>query len=316
MSSWNLYPPTGAVSDEARDRWLADPPPWRDPGEPWASRDDRAELGPPEWPAATRTRANQYVTTGGETEVQRVNMALLLRRPLLVRGPPGVGKSALAGRIALALGLGPPLRWEINSRTTLQDGLYSYDAVGHLRESGASIDRFVRLGPLGTALLPTAAPRVLLVDELDKSSYDLPNDLLHAFEEGAFVIPELARDVREARVGTWDAPNTKVKILDGRVRTHHHPVVVVTSNDEREFPPAFLRRVVELVLERPKDPAVLRKLLAGWLGGESGLQEVLEGFPEDATDVLLQALYLRARHDAPVDALRDGLSRQKDDRAG
>jgi MoxR-like ATPase len=332
VNTWTLYknsePSTAADSnpienctdEEARSAWLSDPPPWRAPGQSWEARKeiDGALLAVPAWPAHTEKRARSYVSTGGATEQERVNIALLLRRPLLVRGPPGVGKSSLAGRIAWALGLGPPLRWEINSRTTLSDGLYRYDAVGHMRDAGPrTVADFITLGPLGTALLPTELPRVLLIDELDKSSYDLANDLLHVFEEGTFVLPELARDTPEAEVATWDNPKARARILEGRVRTHHHPVVVITSNDEREFPAAFLRRVVELELKQPDDHATLRGLLAGWMGSTDGIDDVLNRFPKDErTDVLLQALYLSARHKAPLDELVAGLSRDNKERDG
>src|SRR5205823_6354697 len=113
--------------------------------------------------------------------VNMVNAALYLRRPLLVTGRPGTGKSTLAYSIAFELKLGPVLYWPITSRSTLTESLYQYDALGRLQEASLQqsasrsgdfqspdIGRFIRLGPLGTALLPRARPRVLLIDELDK----------------------------------------------------------------------------------------------------------------------------------------------------
>ncbi len=122
---------------------------------------------------------------------------------------PG-GQEHPAHSVAYELGLGNVLRWSIVSRSTLQDGLYHYDAIARLQDvqiaaqggfgsaagsPGAveSIGSYVRLGPLGTALLPSDVPRVLLIDELDKSDIDLPNDLLNVLEEGEFAIPELER---------------------------------------------------------------------------------------------------------------------------
>ncbi|MGW3399067.1 hypothetical protein [Streptomyces hydrogenans] len=158
-------------------------------------------------------------------DIDLINTSLLLHRPLLVTGRPGIGKSTLAYPVARELGLGRVLRWGIASRSTLRSGLYEYDAIGRARASlgyprpgalapgpdvgpafgspgepngetsGAGgaprIGDFVRLGPLGTALLPYELPRVLLIDELDKSDIDLPNDLLHVLESGSYAIPEL-----------------------------------------------------------------------------------------------------------------------------
>ncbi|NED83227.1 AAA domain-containing protein, partial [Streptomyces sp. SID11233] len=179
-------------------------------------------------------------------ELEVINAALYLRRPLLVTGGPGVGKSSLAHSVADELRLGDVLRWPIVSRTSLQDGLYHYDAIARLQDvqiaahdPGAAaggpgaperIGDYIRLGPLGTALLPSARPRVLLVDELDKSDIDLPNDLLNILEEGEFVIPELQRLAdrlpgNEAEVLTSDG--RKVRIKDGRVACTHFPFVVL-----------------------------------------------------------------------------------------
>jgi MoxR-like ATPase len=196
-----------------------------------------------------------------------VNAAIQLRRPLLVTGQPGTGKSSLAYQIAAELGLGRVLWWPIVSRTTLRDGLYDYDAIGRVQDApggpGAAalrgplpdVGRYLTLGPLGTALLPWKRPRVLLIDELDKSDIDLPNDLLHIFEEGEFRIRELerlGRSRREASVGTADH-DTPVVVRDGTVRCAEFPVVVITSNGERAFSPAFRRRCLEVELAPPDE---------------------------------------------------------------
>jgi MoxR-like ATPase len=189
-SSWWIYSGARTAPDPSAIDRRPEPPPWRTfRGLPIARALDEASSASTFRPLAE--------------EVELVNAALLLRRPLLVTGKPGCGKSSLAKSIAWELGLGSLLTWPINTRTTLTDGLYRYDAIARLqdaslpRAAGArdapEIARYLRLGPLGEALLPTARPRVLLIDEIDKSDVDLPNDLLHVLEEGRFEIPELTR---------------------------------------------------------------------------------------------------------------------------
>ncbi|MFO7565866.1 MAG: MoxR family ATPase [Enhygromyxa sp.] len=251
-----------------------------------------------------RERADCYVGSGLE-EATQVNLALLLRRPLLVRGVPGIGKSTLAYHIARKLELGRPFRWEIRSSTTLQDGLYTYDAVGHFHQGKDSpIQDHIRLGPLGTVMVPTESPACLLVDELDKASYDLPNDLLHIFEEGSFRIPELDRS-DDATVHTLDG--RRVPVRGGEVRCHHHPVIVITTNDEREFPPAFLRRCVELRMKVPNAEQI-RAIAKARFGNDDELDAVLAKLSNQPTDRLLQALFLKRVHNTSVEDLEQGLT--------
>ncbi|MEA5574934.1 MoxR family ATPase [Anabaena sp. UHCC 0451] len=280
---------------------------------------------PPSWrpfgteikPGENRRKRRGETFQVRETEIKMVNAAIYLRRPLLVTGKPGTGKSSLAYAVARELNLGEVLYWPITTRTTLKDGLYSYDAISRLQEaqqqqqqnwselseqelnkglkqnllkllaneSGEQlqkkltevleqesqarkvqhlkiIEKYITLGPLGTAFLPSNRPRVLLIDEIDKSDIDLPNDLLGIFEEGRFIIPELERikeKVPVVNVRTAYSDDTeeitkkdiKTEIQNGVVTCKNFPFVILTSNGERDFPAPFLRRCLRLTMQKP-----------------------------------------------------------------
>jgi MoxR-like ATPase len=206
--------------------------------------------------------------------------------------------------VAHELNLGPVLRWSVTSRSTLQQGLYQYDAIGrfHKREIDGvapDIGDFLTLGPLGTALLPTRYPRALLIDEIDKSDIDLPNDLLNIFEEGEYFVPELQRLKQPSTVSVTTAEGGKFPITAGHVRCHAFPFVVLTSNGEREFPPPFLRRCLRLDMPEPT-PERIAKIVASHLGPRAAAKAapIIDEFLARrststlATDQLLNAVFL------------------------
>jgi MoxR-like ATPase len=273
---------------------------------------------PPPWRVRRRGSGAAVVPDRGETyiiddETERlVNAAIYLRRPLLVTGNPGTGKSTLAYSIAWQLGLGRVYKWSISSRSTLRDGLYAYDAIGRLQakqirpgEQPPPITDFLRLGPLGSALAPRDSPRVLLIDEIDKSDIDLPNDLLDVFEEGEFDIVELARtsdpDVGKSCDVRLQGGDETTPIGRGVVACTQYPIVVLTSNGEREFPPAFLRRCLRLDLPDPT-PEQLAAIVATHvtLDDRSRLlaEDLIAQFDERrktgelSTDQLLNAVFM------------------------
>lgn len=334
MTDWKIF--TGDLTPHDGIERLPKPPPWRPYGNEAIERERtiRAHGAAPPFgengaatPFGESERGKTFRSTA--TTVEMVNAALYLRRPLLVTGKPGTGKSSLIYAVAHELRLGTVLRWSVTSRSTLRQGLYEYDAIGRLQEAQLrkdgkrpEIGKYLKLGPLGTALLPTRRPWALLIDEIDKADIDLPNDLLHIFEEGEFEIPELGRHEEETVEVRGHIGDESFPITNGRIRCHEFPLVVMTNNGEREFPPPFLRRCLRLDIPTP-GPAQLAAIVRAHLGDVAARQAeaLIAQFHERiragaaATDQLLNAVHLvvgsgLAEEDAERERLVQALMRE------
>ena len=172
-----------------------------------------------------------------------VNAAITLEKPLLIKGEPGTGKTELARQVASSLSV-PIIEWNIKSTTRAQQGLYEYDAVSRLRDSqlgNADIDNvtnYIKKGKLWEAFIADSKV-VLLIDEIDKADIEFPNDLLHELDKMEFHVYETGQ----------------------QVTAKHRPIIIITSNNEKELPDAFLRRCFFHYIRFP-DQSTLEKIVA------------------------------------------------------
>ncbi|HEX6136993.1 MAG TPA: MoxR family ATPase [Casimicrobiaceae bacterium] len=226
-----------------------------------------------------------------------VNAALALERPLLVKGEPGTGKTLLAEEVARALGR-PLHQWHIKSTTKAQQGLYEYDAVSRLRDSQlgdgrvADIGNYIKRGVLWDAF-ESDVPAVVLIDEVDKADIEFPNDLLRELDRMEFYVYETQQTVV----------------------ARHRPLVVITSNNEKELPDAFLRRCFFHYIRFPDRETMMDIVDVHFPGLKKALlQEALEVFfnlrdvpglkKKPSTSELLDWLKLLLAEDIPPEALR------------
>ncbi len=226
-----------------------------------------------------------------------VNAAIALQRPLLIKGEPGTGKTLLAEEVAGALGL-PLFQWHIKSTTKAQQGLYEYDAVSRLRDSQlgdprvADIAHYIVPGVLWQAF-ECATPSVVLIDEIDKADIEFPNDLLRELDRMEFHCYELQKTIR----------------------ARHRPLIVITSNNEKELPDAFLRRCFFHYIKFPDRetrqrivavhfPTLKQELLREALEVFFDLREVPGLKKKPSTSELIDWLKLLLAEDIPPEALR------------
>ncbi|MEN3158473.1 MoxR family ATPase [Alkalimonas sp. NCh-2] len=227
-----------------------------------------------------------------------VNAAVTLEKPLLIKGEPGTGKTRLAEELAEALGA-ELISWPIKSTTKAQHGLYEYDAVSRLRDSQLGSDKvqdisnYIRPGKLWLAFTAEQRP-VLLIDEIDKADIEFPNDLLYELDRMAFYVHETGEEVAAKQ----------------------RPIVIITSNNEKELPDAFLRRCFFHYIRFP-DAALLREIVGVHFPNiqQQLLSTALEVFFElrelpnlkkkPSTSELLDWLKLLLAEDIPVEVLQD-----------
>jgi MoxR-like ATPase len=238
---------------------------------------------------------DSYVAT---TELElAVNAAVTLGRPLLIKGEPGTGKTRLAEEVARSLGR-PLHEWHVKSTTRAQQGLYEYDAVSRLRDSQlgdarvADVSHYIVKGTLWRAF-EDAEQSVLLIDEIDKADIEFPNDLLRELDRMEFYVYETRQTVR----------------------ARHRPIVIITSNNEKELPDAFLRRCFFHYIRFP-DAATMTSIIEVHYPGlkRALLKEALEAFyrirevpglkKKPSTSELLDWIKLLLAEDVPPEALR------------
>ena len=239
--------------------------------------------------------SDQYVAT--QDLMLAVNAAITLKRPLLVKGEPGTGKTMLAEEVASALGL-PLLQWHIKSTTKAQQGLYEYDAVSRLRDSQLGdekvrdIQNYIVRGVLWQAFA-AEEPVALLIDEIDKADIEFPNDLLRELDRMEFHVYE----TREL------------------VRARHRPLVFITSNNEKELPDAFLRRCFFHYIKFPDAdtmgaivdvhfPGLRKELLAAALKTFYDVRNLPGLKKKPSTSELLDWLKLLVAEEIPAEALQ------------
>ena len=232
-----------------------------------------------------------------------VNAAIVLERPLLVKGEPGTGKTVLAEEIARAVGA-PLLTWHVKSTTKAQQGLYEYDAVSRLRDSQlgdprvSDISNYIRRGKLWESFVAPQRP-VLLIDEIDKADIEFPNDLLLELDRMEFFVYETGETVR----------------------AQNRPIVVITSNNEKELPDAFLRRCFFHYIKFPDDATMAQIIDVHFPGIKKRLvEEALRVFFETrdvpglkkkpSTSELLDWLKLLLSEDIAPETLRETNARK------